>query len=292
MNDRAPLPRSFRPAAPAASSGDLSKRVASSVVLAALAIITTAVGGWPFVVLWGAAAIVVYWEWSSMVARQGKVTLLAGGMALVFAAAELGSGHAAYATAAVAAGAIIVAALARRRRLWCAGGVIYAGVLAVAPVVICLDRPYGAVAVFFLFAVVWTTDIFGYFIGRLVGGPKLTVRISPKKTWAGALGGAAGAMVAGVGFMSAVGYAGLGFPASTALVLSIVSQCGDLLEFAVKRRFGVKDASHVIPGHGGLMDRLDGFLAAVGAAALIGVVRNGPDAAAHGLLLWGAMVSR
>jgi phosphatidate cytidylyltransferase len=86
--------------------------------------------------------------------------------------------------------------------------------------------------------------------------------------------------------MSAVGYAGLGFPGSTALALSIVSQCGDLLESAVKRRFGVKDASHVIPGHGGLMDRLDGFLAAVGAAALIGVVRNGPDAAAHGLLLW------
>jgi phosphatidate cytidylyltransferase len=286
VNDRAPFPRSFRPTVPAASPGDLSKRVASSVVLAALAIITTAVGGWPFVVLWGTAAVVVYWEWSSMVARQGKVTLLAGGMALVFAAAESGLGHAAYAAAAVAAGAIIVAALARRRRLWCAGGVIYAGVLAVAPVVIRLDRPYGAVAVFFLFAVVWATDIFGYFIGRLVRGPKLAVRISPKKTWAGAFGGAAGAMVAGVGLMSAVGYAGLGFPGSTALALSIVSQCGDLLESAVKRRFGVKDASHVIPGHGGLMDRLDGFLAAVGAAALIGVVRNGPDAAAHGLLLW------
>jgi phosphatidate cytidylyltransferase len=291
VNDRAPFPPSFGPAAPVASSGNLSKRVASSVVLAALAIIATAVGGWPFVVLWGAAAIVVYWEWSSMVARQGKVTLLAGGMALVFAAAESGLGHAAYAAAAVAAGAIIVAVLARRR-LWCAGGVIYAGVLAVAPMMIRLDRPYGSVAVFFLFAVVWATDIFGYFIGRLVGGPKLAVRISPKKTWAGAFGGAAGAMVAGVGFMSAVGYAGLGFPASTALMLSIVSQCGDLLESAVKRRFGVKDASHVIPGHGGLMDRLDGFLAAVCVAAVIGVVRNGPDAAAHGLLLWRAMVSR
>jgi phosphatidate cytidylyltransferase len=81
------------------------------------------------------------------------------------------------------------------------------------------------------------------------------------------------------------GYTMLG-SALTAFVLSIVSQGGDLLESAVKRRFGVKDASHVIPGHGGLMDRLDGFLAAAGVAALIGIVRGGPDAAAHGLLMW------
>jgi phosphatidate cytidylyltransferase len=94
-----------------------------------------------------------------------------------------------------------------------------------------------------------------------------------------------GAVAAGVGFMSVAGYA-MGSPASTAFLLSIVSQGGDLLESAVKRRFGVKDTSHVIPGHGGLMDRLDGFLAAAGVAALIGIVRGGPDAAAQGLLLW------
>ena len=90
-------------------------------------------------------------------------------------------------------------------------------------------------------------------------------------------------MVAGVGFMSVAGYA-IASPVSTALMLSVVSQCGDLLESAVKRRFGVKDASHVIPGHGGLMDRLDGFIVAVGVAASIGVVHGGPGAAAQGLL--------
>ena len=288
MNDRAPFPRSFRPAAPAASSGDLSKRVASSVVLAALAIITTAVGGWPFVVLWGAAAIVVYWEWSSMVARQGKVTSwrLHGARASRSRRIRVGSGRGLCRSPRLRWGAIAVAALTHeRRRLWCAGGVIYAGVLAVAPVVIRVDRPYGAVAVFFLFAVVWVTDIFGYFIGRLVRGPKLAVRISPKKTWAGAVGGALGAVVAGVVFAALTGYSVVGSGA-TAFVLSLVSQGGDLIESGFKRHFGVKDASHVIPGHGGLMDRLDGFIAAAGVAVLIGIVRAGSGEAAQGLLLW------
>ncbi len=251
-----------------------------------LAIGTTVVGGWPFVGFWAAVAVGVYWEWSSMVARQAMVPLIAGGVAVLLAAAAAGSGHFQYAAAAVAAGALAVAVLAPRRRIWSAGGVLYAGVLVVATVVLRRDTALGSVAVFFLFAVVWATDILGYFVGRMVGGPKLAARISPKKTWAGAIGGAAGAVAAGVGFMSVLGYAAMGSPAVTALVLSIVSQGGDLLESAVKRRFGVKDASHVIPGHGGLMDRLDGFLAAAGAAALIGIVRAGPDAAAQGLLMW------
>jgi phosphatidate cytidylyltransferase len=255
------------------------------MVMAALAIVTAAVGGWSFTLFWAAAAIVVYWEWSSMVARHAKVPLVAGGAALVLAAAAAGSGHMDYAAAAVAAGAIGVALLARRRRAWSAGGVLYAGVLVLAPVVLRRDPQSGPAAVFFLYAVVWATDILGYFAGRLIGGPRLAARISPKKTWAGACGGVAGAVAAGVGFTLLAGYTMLG-SALAAFVLSIVSQAGDLLESAVKRRFGVKDASHVIPGHGGLMDRLDGFLAAAAVAALIGIVRGGPAAAAHGLLAW------
>jgi phosphatidate cytidylyltransferase len=251
-----------------------------------LAIAATVLGGWPFVLFWAAAALIVYWEWSSMVARQAKVRLLAGGAALLSAAVVAGFGSFEYAAGVVVAGALVVFALAPRRRAWSAAGVIYAGVLVLAPEMLRRDLPLGPIAVFFLFAVVWATDILGYFVGRLVGGPKLAVRISPKKTWSGAIGGALGALAAGVSFMSLAGYAALGSPAAAALLLSIVSQGGDLLESAVKRRFGVKDASHVIPGHGGLMDRLDGFLAAVGAAVLIGMVRAGPDAPAHGLLMW------
>jgi phosphatidate cytidylyltransferase len=252
------------------------------VVVAVAAVVA---GGWWFVLFWAAAAIVVYWEWNSMVARHIRTPLLAGGAALLLAAAAAGSGHFGYAVGALAAGAVAVAVVVPRRRTWSALGVLYAGVLVLAPVVLRRDRLYGPAAVFFLFAVVWATDILGYFVGRLIGGPKLAVHISPKKTWSGAFGGAMGAVAAGVGFMSVAGYA-MGSPASTAFFLSIVSQGGDLLESAVKRRFGVKDASHVIPGHGGLMDRLDGFLAAAGVAALIGIVRGGPDAAAQGLLLW------
>jgi phosphatidate cytidylyltransferase len=253
--------------------------------MVALAVATAAIGGWVFVLFWAAVAIGVYWEWTSMVAGDTKAPLVVAGAALLLAAAVAGSGHLDGAVAAVAAGAVAVAVLARQRRAWSAGGVLYAGVLALAPAVLRRDPQMGSAAVFFLFAVVWATDILGYFIGRMVGGPRLAARISPKKTWAGAVGGAAAAVAAGVGFALLAGYAMLG-SAVTALVLSIVSQGGDLLESAVKRRFGVKDASHVIPGHGGLMDRLDGFLAAAGVAALIGIVRCGPDAAAHGLLLW------
>jgi len=285
VNDRAPLPAQVDSTTSNSPSGDLPKRVASAVVMVVLAITTAVVGGWVFVLFWAAAAIGIYWEWSAMVAGKPTVPLAVAGAALLLAAAAAASGHMDLAAAAVAAGAIGVAVLTPRRRAWSAAGVLYAGVLVLAPPVLRRDPQLGAAAVFFLFAVVWATDILGYFIGRMVGGPRLAVRISPKKTWAGAVGGAMGAVGAGVGFAALAGYSMVG-SAAVAFLLSIVSQGGDLLESAVKRRFGVKDASHVIPGHGGLMDRLDGFLAAAAVAALIGIVRAGPDGAARGLLLW------
>jgi phosphatidate cytidylyltransferase len=195
---------------------------------------------------------------------------------------------------ALTGGAGMVAGMCPQRRIWCAGGIPYAGVVELAPVVLRHDHEFGAAAIFFLFAVVWATDILGYFIGRAVGGPKLATQISPNKTWSGACGGALGALAAGVAVVEVTvvpavpgaGRAVLIAAACIALTLSIIAQVGDLFESAVKRRFGVKDASHVIPGHGGFMDRLDGFLAAAAVAALIGLLRGGPDASARGLLLW------
>jgi phosphatidate cytidylyltransferase len=250
-----------------------------------LAIAVVAIGGWIFVLFWAGAAIVIYWEWNSMVAGGAKAPLGAAAAALLAAAAAVGSGHPGLAVAAIAAGAVAAAAVAPPRPRWSAAGVLYAGVLGLATAGLRRDPEFGTAALYFLFAVVWATDILGYFVGRLVGGPRLAVRISPKKTWSGAAGGAAGALAAGVGFAALSGYS-MGGSAAMAFLLSLVSQGGDLLESAIKRRFGVKDASHVIPGHGGLMDRLDGFIAAAGVAVLIGMMRAGPDAAARGLLSW------
>jgi phosphatidate cytidylyltransferase len=168
--------------------------------------------------------------------------------------------------------------------LWIVGGVVYAATLWLAPVTLRGDAAAGLQVIVLLFAVVWTTDILGYFAGRAFGGPKLWPAVSPKKTWSGAFAGTVGAML--VAFLLApmlqVGNAIV----LIALVLSVVAQLGDLFESWVKRRFGAKDAGQLIPGHGGVMDRLDGFWAAALVGALIGTLRGGFDHAATGLMAW------
>jgi phosphatidate cytidylyltransferase len=255
--------------------------------MAALAVGVVMLGGWPFALFWAAAALGVFWEWSTIVTGGAAAVRAAGAAALIIAALAAGAGQLYAAVLVLAAGAAGVAGVsAPSRRLWGAAGIAYAGAVLIAPVALRRDQESGLVAILFLFAVVWTTDILGYFIGRAIGGAKLAPHVSPKKTWSGACGGTLGALAAGVAIVYIAGNAALVPAACIALVLSIVSQAGDLFESAVKRRFGVKDASHVIPGHGGLMDRLDGFIAATSVAALIGLMRGGPDAAARGLLLW------
>jgi phosphatidate cytidylyltransferase len=272
---------------PSASTGDLGKRVASGIVMALLAVGVVVLGGWPFVLFWAAAAVGIFWEWIAIVAGGAVAARVVGVAALITAALAAGTGQIYAAVMALAAGAAAVAAAcAPGRRGWGAAGVAYAGIVLIAPVVLRRDRELGLLAMLFLFAVVWSTDILGYFVGRTVGGPRLAQRISPKKTWSGAGAGALGALAAGIAVVYIAGGPALLPATCVAFVLSIASQAGDLFESAVKRRFGVKDASHVIPGHGGLMDRLDGFIAASGVAALVGIMRGGLDASARGLLLW------
>ncbi len=176
-------------------------------------------------------------------------------------------------------------ARARHRGMWFIAGGIYAVIALLGPLTLRADPLYGFSAVLFLFVIVWVTDIMGYGVGRAVGGAKLWSAVSPNKTWAGAVGGVAGALVAGLGVAISEGLSLVPI-AILAMILSIVAQAGDLFELAIKRRFGAKDTSHLIPGHGGLMDRLDGFIAAALVAAMIGVSRGGHDAAARGLLVW------
>jgi len=269
---------------PAPHTGELGKRLASAIVMAVLAILAVVAGGWPFVMFWTAAAVGVFWEWSTVVTAGASVRA-AGIAALGLAAAAAGVGQLYVALAALAAGSAGVAgASAPRHRAWGAAGVAYAGVAVVAPVVLRRDPDFGLIAILFLFAVVWSTDVLGYFVGRAIGGPRLAPIVSPNKTWSGACGGAVGAVAAGAAVALASGAIALVPAAAVAFLLSVASQAGDLFESGVKRRFGVKDTSHVIPGHGGLMDRLDGFIAASGVAALIGIMHSGADAPARGFL--------
>jgi len=174
----------------------------------------------------------------------------------------------------------------RKQRIWVAGGVACAGALAIAPIVLRSDVHYGFLAVLFLFAIIWTTDILAYFVGRALGGPKLAPSISPNKTWSGAIGGTTAGVAAAAGIALAADLSPIGVIAVVAAALSIIGQAGDLFESALKRRFGAKDSSRFIPGHGGLMDRLDSFLAAAVLAALIGIGRGGLEAPGRGLLVW------
>jgi phosphatidate cytidylyltransferase len=231
-----------------------------------------------------------------VIGRSEPRLLAAGAAALLASVVLVGIGApAAAAGAAIVAGAVLAGLLALRgpfgrgaatRMLWAGGGVAYAGVGLLAPALLRRDPALGLTAFLFLAAIVWMTDIFAYAAGRLAGGPLLWPRVSPNKTWAGAVGGAAGGVAGGTLVAYASGVGNLAALGVIALVLSAAAQAGDLLESAVKRRFGAKDASHLIPGHGGLMDRLDGFLVAALAALLIGVAQGGTDAPARGLLVW------
>jgi phosphatidate cytidylyltransferase len=258
------------------------------LVLVPLAIGTAYLGGWLFALFWGAAAMGVLWEWTALVARNDpRSVLLTGGASLALAVVLVAAGHLLAAVVVLAMGAIGAASLAlAERRTWVAGGIPYAGALALAPIVLRADDADGFLAVIFLFAIVWTTDISAYFAGRALGGPKLMPQVSPNKTWAGAVGGLIASVVVTLALAKMAGLTALFALAMLAVVLSVFAQGGDLFESFLKRRFHAKDSGHLIPGHGGLMDRLDGFVSASVAAALIGLARGGFEAPGHGLLVW------
>jgi phosphatidate cytidylyltransferase len=267
---------------------EFALRVCSALVLVPLALATAYLGDWPFAVFWGVAAMGVLWEWTSLVAgTDRRFVLMTGAASLALAFALVVSGLPLAAVIVLAIGTLAAASLApAERRLWIAGGIPYAGTLGVAPIVLRSDGEDGFLAVIFLFAVVWTTDIAAYFIGRAAGGPKLVPQVSPNKTWSGAIGGTLAAVVVALVLAKMAALAGLFAIAMLAIVLSVSAQAGDVFESFLKRRFGAKDSSHLIPGHGGLMDRLDGFVTASVVAALIGLARGGFEAPGRGLLVW------
>lgn len=274
--------------APAKDQGtrNLRTRVAAALVLAPIAVAIAFAGGWWWALLVTAAAIGLYVEWLTVVgAMERPWPAAAGGTALAAAGIAVAANRAGIAVVAIALGLVGALLSAASSRRWIAGGLVYAALALAASILVRQDPQAGFAALIFVLLVVWGTDIGGYFVGRGIGGPKLWPRVSPKKTWAGAIGGLA------VSLLIALGAAALEFGTPAALLglaalLSVMSQLGDLFESAVKRTFGVKDSSHLIPGHGGLLDRLDGFVAAIIVAAVIGLVRGGAAGVGRGLLMW------
>jgi phosphatidate cytidylyltransferase len=268
---------------------DLSTRIASAVVLAAIAVLTAREGGAVFIYVWMMAGFAIHWEWQRLVGGASRNMRLAVGAFVLFVVAILtGRIELNWALLVLVAGAGGMAALAGRgSRIWAGAGLLYAGLLVIAVVSLRESFPFGARSIIWLFATVWGSDCFAYFGGRLIGGPKLWPRISPSKTWSGTIcgivfGGLTGTLVSVRDLPEphrVLPILALSFAAAT------LSQAGDAFESWVKRHFRVKDSSNLIPGHGGFMDRLDGFIAAAIFAFAVGVIRNGPSVAG-GLFYW------
>ena len=259
-------------------TSELARRVFSSLALATIALFSAWYGGFVFALVWGVAAIAVWREWATIIGLDSSLfstALWVGALGVIASIAmeffPLNSPLLAFIPAVVAG--LALAVLYRRAGLnwlWICGGPVYATAIIVGPLALRNRVSDGLVILVWLFLVVWISDIGAFFAGRRIGGPKLWPSVSPKKTWSGSIGGLIAGTVVPVGFVFAVqtlfgpvwlsGWVLIALTVSTA----VIAEGGDLFESAMKRRFGVKDSGSLIPGHGGLMDRLDSY----GAAAL------------------------
>jgi phosphatidate cytidylyltransferase len=259
----------------------LRTRTIFGAVMAAIALAAIFLGDVVFAALIGAGAVVMGWEWirlcgAGRFGRTGIVTALA--LIGVSVLAFLDQAALALAVALLsAAGVYAVARLGERANpCWAAAGLIYIGVPVVSLIWLRGHEWSGERLILWLMLAVAATDIGAFFAGRLIGGPKLAPRISPKKTWAGLIGAMLASAAVGVIFAAVDPRAPSGGVLMVAgALLAVIAQAGDLGESWVKRRFGAKDSSHLIPGHGGLLDRVDGLIAAGAALAVFQWVSDG-----------------
>jgi phosphatidate cytidylyltransferase len=260
------------PGKPVLFNKELQLRVVSGLAVAAVALLAVYLGSIPFAILVFFIAAVMSWEWGGIVRGNGADMAAFIHIAAIAAAALLSNlSMAVLALLPLAKGAITIAMLffgAPQARL-SSLGVLYTGLPVVALGWLRADKDFGFRAVILILICVAITDTAAYFSGRLIGGPKLWPAVSPNKTWAGLIGGVSAAAIAAALFSRLVPEASAAWLAGLGLLLGLVAQGGDLAESALKRRFGRKDASDLIPGHGGFMDRMDGIVTASVAAALI-----------------------
>ncbi|MEZ5859456.1 MAG: phosphatidate cytidylyltransferase [Geminicoccaceae bacterium] len=268
---------------------DFAKRAIAGVVMALVAGLVIVLGGWYLVAVLMLVVVLAAGEWAALTLQDSRKRYAVLGMVLLPLAILAGTHQAitawrgtdmALVGGALGAVLLLVSGWLIRRvggwseRRWAVLGILYLGVPAVVWLAL-RDLPDGLHLVLWLVAVVVCTDVFAYLVGRTVGGPKLAPRISPGKTRSGLAGGMLAAAVAGALLAGWVGWGW--FQAGLAgAVLALVAQTGDLFESAMKRRAGVKDSGHLIPGHGGVLDRFDGFLfAAPVFALLVAIARTG-----------------
>ncbi|MEO8669112.1 MAG: CDP-archaeol synthase [Bauldia sp.] len=263
--------------------GDLRARILSALVLVAVAVFGVYLGGIWTGVFAAAFVAIVHVEWASV--TEGAALPSAPYTAVVVTATVIASLGMILPALLITLVAILVSGIARRQ-VWQPSGILYAAALGISLVTLRIAAVDGVRALVFLFAVIAATDTAAFFTGRLVGGPKLWPQVSPNKTWAGTIGGLVGGVVAGLVAASLLGVGVTVALAIVALGLSVAGQAGDLFESFVKRRFGVKDAGHILPGHGGMMDRLDSLTFGSVLAVAIGWAHVGPTELARGLLRW------
>lgn len=249
-------------------------RIYSALVLGSLTLLLTIAGVESFTLLIVLFTAAMAWEWGRLVRGEG-LDLAFGIQVLATSAAswQAARGCPSCALLAVVVGALTVFLLwlmkgGRPQAWWSAAGVYYAGLPAVALIWFRTDAGYGALTVLYLFAIVWTTDSTAFLFGRWIGGPKLAPRISPKKTWSGLIGATLSSGMVGAVFGLIAGLSSL-WLGILAVGFALIAQLGDLGESAVKRIFDIKDSSGLIPGHGGVLDRIDGLVFAAIAAALL-----------------------
>jgi phosphatidate cytidylyltransferase len=266
---------------------DLAPRLGSAAVLIAMTVVSLYLGGYIFAAVVGAVFAGAYREWETMVTLR---PLTPFGMVLIGLVALSGLIFPLFGPlgtlALVAIGAVAAIVRGGEGSLWRAGGLIYFGLVVMATLALRGNAPIGILAGVFLGTVVWLTDTGAFFTGRQVGGEKLAPEISPSKTWSGAIGGLALGTVCGfllwILFTTSPWWIGLGFAA----LMSVLGQLGDLSESALKRRFRIKDSGDIIPGHGGLMDRLDSLTFPVLFMFAVGVLHMGIASVASGFLSW------
>ena len=266
------------PPAPPASGSALGARIASALVMVPVALAIVWYGGPWIAGLAALAAAVMAWEWSRLVGRASSLTdsLLLAGIAAI--PVLLGAYIAIWFGLLVGlAGILLQHRLAGSRNaapIWTAAGLAWI----IGPCIGFVwlrSEPAGTATMFWLLAVVWAIDTAAYIAGKTIGGPKLAPRISPKKTWAGLIGGLLAAILVGLAAALIVGSDKIWQIALLSDALAIVEQIGDMAESFAKRRFGAKDSGSLIPGHGGLLDRLDGMLAVVVAVVILSLVTGG-----------------